>query len=357
MAYQEKQAAGTTGPVFIFAVVMVFLLLAAQYESWLMPLAIVLSVPTGVLGALLFVWGRGEANDVYSSVGLVMLVGLIAKNAILIVEFARQQRTEGKAIVEASIEAAHLRLRPILMTSFAFILGVVPLVLSSGAGPPAVYLWVTPCLAGCSSAHSSRCLWCRRYMSCSSGFEWRQPAAVAGGTAGPAIVHAADGSAMPAATLPGDGSSTPASDALRRLQESDDDAVDGFAVVAATLLAGCMLGPDYQRPTLPLPAQYRDAEPPAAGREAFSLADLQWFELFRDDSLQALVYTALQQNYDVRIAVARIMEAQAQLGITRSFLFPQLDGHGTISHDRISEERFLPPPARTKATHSYWASA
>jgi len=119
-----------------------------------------------------------------------------------------------------------------------------------------------------------------------------------------------------------------------------------FAAVAATVLAGCMLGPDYQRPTLPLPAQYRDAEPPAAGREAFSLADLQWFELFRDDSLQALVYTALQQNYDVRIAVARIMEAQAQLGITRSFLFPQLDVRGTASHDRISEERFLAAPGR-----------
>jgi outer membrane protein, multidrug efflux system len=119
----------------------------------------------------------------------------------------------------------------------------------------------------------------------------------------------------------------------------------GFAAVAATVLAGCMLGPDYQRPTLPLPAQYRDAERPAPGREAVSLADLQWFELFRDDSLQALVRTALQQNYDVRIAVARILEAQAQLGITRSFLFPQVDGRGTIARDRISEERFLAVPS------------
>jgi outer membrane protein, multidrug efflux system len=117
-----------------------------------------------------------------------------------------------------------------------------------------------------------------------------------------------------------------------------------LAAVAATLLAGCMLGPDYQRPTLPLPAQYRDAEPPAPGREAVSLADLQWFELFRDDSLQALVRTALQQSYDVRIAVARILEARAQLGITRSFLFPQLDANGTIARDRLSEERFLTPP-------------
>jgi outer membrane protein, multidrug efflux system len=118
-----------------------------------------------------------------------------------------------------------------------------------------------------------------------------------------------------------------------------------LAAVAMTVLAGCMLGPDYQRPTLLLPAQYRDAEPAAPGREAVSLANLQWFELFRDDSLQALVRAALQQNYDVRIAVARILEAQAQLGISRSFLFPQLDANGTIARDRISEERFLTTPS------------
>jgi outer membrane protein, multidrug efflux system len=115
--------------------------------------------------------------------------------------------------------------------------------------------------------------------------------------------------------------------------------------VAATVLAGCTLGPDYQRPTLPLPAQHRDAEPPPPGREAFSLADLQWFELFRDESLQALVRTAIQQNYDVRIAVGRILEAQAQLGVTRSFLFPQLDANGTVARDRLSEEAFLSAPS------------
>jgi hydrophobe/amphiphile efflux-1 (HAE1) family protein len=134
MAYQEKQAAGTTGPVFVFAIVMVFLFLAAQYESWFMPLGVILGVPLGVFGAMLFIWHGGAANDVYSSIGLVLLVGLIAKNAILIVEFAAQQRHEGKSIREAAIEAAHLRLRPILMTAFAFILGVVPLALSTGAG-------------------------------------------------------------------------------------------------------------------------------------------------------------------------------------------------------------------------------
>ena len=113
-----------------------------------------------------------------------------------------------------------------------------------------------------------------------------------------------------------------------------------FAAVAMTVLAGCMLGPDYQRPALSLPAQFRDAEPAAPGREAASLANLQWFQLFQDEALQGLINIALQQNYDVRLAVARILEAQAQLGFTRSFLFPQLDGNGLIARDRISEERF-----------------
>jgi outer membrane protein, multidrug efflux system len=117
------------------------------------------------------------------------------------------------------------------------------------------------------------------------------------------------------------------------------------AVVAMPVLAGCMLGPDYQRPMLLVPLQYRDAQPPAPGQEVVSLADLQWFQLFQDEALQDLVRTAVHQNYDMRIAVARILEAQAQLGITRSFLFPQVDGNGVIARDRISEERLITPPS------------
>src|SRR5262245_577443 len=108
-----------------------------------------------------------------------------------------------------------------------------------------------------------------------------------------------------------------------------------YAIVALFGLAGCMLGPDYQRPPLSLPAQFRDAETPATGPEFPSLANLAWFQLFQDEALQSLVTIALRQNYDVRLAVARMLEAQAQLGITRSFLFPQLDGNGIVSHDRI----------------------
>src|SRR6185503_5690087 len=108
--------------------------LAAQYEKWSLPLAVLLSVPFAFMGALLAVYLRGMPNDVYFQIGLVTLIGLSAKNAILIVEFASQQREQGKSIIEAAAEAARLRFRPILMTSFAFILGVLPLAISTGAG-------------------------------------------------------------------------------------------------------------------------------------------------------------------------------------------------------------------------------
>jgi HAE1 family hydrophobic/amphiphilic exporter-1 len=120
--------------VFGLAIVFVFLILAAQYESWTMPFMVLLAVPLALFGALGALWLRGLQIDVYSQIGFVMLIGLAAKNAILIVEFARRRREEGMEIVEAAMEAARLRLRPILMTAFAFILGVVPLMLATGAG-------------------------------------------------------------------------------------------------------------------------------------------------------------------------------------------------------------------------------
>jgi HAE1 family hydrophobic/amphiphilic exporter-1 len=114
--------------------VFVFLFLAAQYESWSMPFMVILAVPLALFGAVMALWVRGMQFDVYSQIGLVMLIGLSAKNAILIVEFARQRREHGLGIVAAAMEAGRLRLRPILMTAFAFILGVVPLMFASGAG-------------------------------------------------------------------------------------------------------------------------------------------------------------------------------------------------------------------------------
>lgn len=136
-AYQERLTSGSSHLAFAFGLVMVFLVLAAQYERWRLPLAVLLSVPFGVLGALLLVFLRGMPNDVYFQIGLVVLIGLTAKNAILIIEFAAHRRAAGMGATEAAIEAARLRLRPILMTSLAFILGVLPLVFSTGAGAAA----------------------------------------------------------------------------------------------------------------------------------------------------------------------------------------------------------------------------
>ncbi|HEV8599415.1 MAG TPA: multidrug efflux RND transporter permease subunit [Gemmatimonadales bacterium] len=133
-SYQERAAGGGGGLVIALGLIMVFLVLAAQYESWAIPFAVLLGIPFGVLGALLGAWLRGMANDVYFQVGMIAVMGLAAKNAILIVEFANELRAQGKSIRDAALTAARQRLRPILMTSFAFILGVSPLLIASGAG-------------------------------------------------------------------------------------------------------------------------------------------------------------------------------------------------------------------------------
>jgi multidrug efflux pump subunit AcrB len=134
ITYQELKAGSIAMVVFILAIVFVFLILAAQYESWSMPFMVLFAVPLALFGAFLALFVRGLQTDVYSQIGFVMLIGLSAKNAILIVEFAKRRRLEGLSIVDAAMEAARLRLRPILMTAFAFILGVVPLMVASGAG-------------------------------------------------------------------------------------------------------------------------------------------------------------------------------------------------------------------------------
>jgi len=133
-SYEEKLSGAQAAILLVFSLMAVFLCLAALYESWAIPVAVLLVVPLGILGALLGVWFRGMPNDVYFKVGLITVIGLSAKNAILIVEFAKDLQAEGKGLIEATLEACHLRFRPIVMTSLAFILGVLPLALASGAG-------------------------------------------------------------------------------------------------------------------------------------------------------------------------------------------------------------------------------
>jgi HAE1 family hydrophobic/amphiphilic exporter-1 len=136
MSYQENQAAEGIPPSAIFALslLFVFLILAAQYESWTLPFSVLFTTPVAVFGAFLGLSLRGMQNNLYAQIGLVMLIGLSAKNAILIVEFAKDEYEKGKSLIEATLTGAKLRLRPILMTAFAFILGTLPLAMATGSG-------------------------------------------------------------------------------------------------------------------------------------------------------------------------------------------------------------------------------
>ncbi len=151
-AFQEKRIGSSSANAFIFGMIIVFLILAAQFERWSLPLAVVMAVPYSILGALIAVYCRGFNNDIYFQIGLLVLVGLTAKNAILIVEFASQLMEEGMNAFDAAVEASKLRLRPIIMTSMAFILGVVPLATATGAGAAARQSMGTGVLGGMLAA-------------------------------------------------------------------------------------------------------------------------------------------------------------------------------------------------------------
>jgi HAE1 family hydrophobic/amphiphilic exporter-1 len=152
LSYQENKAAGTAGMIFALSLLVVFLILAALYESWSLPFTVLLSVPVAIFGAFAGLFLRHYDLDIYAQIGLVMLIGLAAKNAILIVEFARDEMAKGRGVVDAALEGAKLRLRPILMTSFAFILGCVPLAIASGSGAEGRKILGTVVVAGMLAA-------------------------------------------------------------------------------------------------------------------------------------------------------------------------------------------------------------
>jgi HAE1 family hydrophobic/amphiphilic exporter-1 len=150
MSFQEKKAQEgvPASAIFGLSVLCVFLIMAAQYESWSLPFSVLLGTPVAVFGAFAAIWLRGQVNNIFAQIGLIVLIGLAAKDAILIVAFAKTRHEQGKPLADAALEGARLRLRPILMTSFAFILGVVPLALSTGSGAIARQIMGTAVMGG-----------------------------------------------------------------------------------------------------------------------------------------------------------------------------------------------------------------
>ncbi len=179
-AYQEKRTGTSSVVAFVFAIIMVFLILAAQFEKWSLPLAVIMAVPFALSGALVAVLVRGMPNDIYFQIGLVTLVGLASKNAILIVEFASQKRAEGMGVLESAVEAARLRFRPIIMTSLAFVLGVVPLVLATGAGAAARRSMGTGVFGGMIAATFIATIFIPMFFTWLSGGKPAKPAGLSG---------------------------------------------------------------------------------------------------------------------------------------------------------------------------------
>src|SRR5213078_1858093 len=264
LTYQRILAGNTAVYVYPLCLLLVFLVLAAQYESFRLPLAIILIVPMCLLFAITGVWLKGGDNNIFTQIGLIVLVGLACKNAILIVEFAKHNQDHGKSPVDAAIEASRLRLRPILMTSIAFIAGVFPLVKSHGAGAEMRQAMGIAVFSGMIGVTLFGLFLTPVFYVTLMKLGWRKKPAAAPEPTGPAIGSA--GATAGAAVV-----------ALL------------FTVVSAN--AGPFtVGPDYKRPTNDVPASYKAAEL-GAWKEGRPLDDVpkgNWWEIFGDAALDEL---------------------------------------------------------------------
>jgi multidrug efflux pump len=300
LAYQQILAGNVALLIFPICVLFVFLVLAAQYESWVLPLAIILIVPMCLLSAITGVWLRGMDNNILTQIGFVVLVGLACKNAILIVEFAKDQQAEGKDRIAAAVEACRLRLRPILMTSFAFILGVVPLFVATGAGAEMLRALGTSVFSGMLGVTFFGLFLTPVFYVVIRWFAERK----------------------------------------REKPEPSSNHVGTVVAVALVpcllgLLSGCMLvGPDYKTPPTQMPAAFTNQA--QQGLETGAI-DASWWRGFRDQELNKLVELALASNHDLRVATARIREARALLSETTLDRYPTVTSEASFTRQRLSE--------------------
>ena len=273
-----------------------------------------------MVGAFLGLFGRGFALDVYAQIGLVMLIGLAAKNAILIVEFAKDAFERGQPLVDAALEGARLRLRPILMTSFAFIFGCVPLWIAQGAGAAGAADPGYDRHRGNARGDRHRHLLHTgplRGRGTSGRREAREDRA-AGAGPGPRGSVGVSGPKVLAIAL---------------------------TVLGPTSFTGCAVGPNYKHPSIPVPERFYGPERLA---EARSLADLPWWDVFDDAVLKGLVEEALRNGFDARLAAARVEEARARWGIARSQFFPSVGYEGGGQRTRLDQTVNASGAAETK---------
>jgi multidrug efflux pump len=299
LAYQQILAGNTALFIFPLCVLFVFLVLAAQYESWSLPLAVILIVPMCLLSAIVGLWLRGMDNNILTQIGFVVLVGLASKNAILIVEFAKSQQEAGKDRLAAAVEACRLRLRPILMTSFAFILGVLPLVVAEGAGAEMRRSLGTAVFAGMLGVTFFGLLLTPVFYVVIQGLIARRRERR---RVGRALLNGAK-------TL-------------------------GILLLFVLPFAGCTVGPDYKEPEAAMPSGFSNQQ-----QSGFSTLEPErgWWQGFNDETLDRLVERAVTRNHDLRIAAARLREARAlrfEAGLDR---FPVVTAGGSYTTERSSK--------------------
>lgn len=311
LTYQRILAGNTAVYVYPLCLLLVFLVLAAQYESFRLPLAIILIVPMCLLFAITGVWLKGGDNNIFTQIGLIVLVGLACKNAILIVEFAKHKQDEGgKSPFEAAIEASRLRLRPILMTSIAFIAGVFPLVKSHGAGAEMRQAMGIAVFSGMIGVTLFGLFLTPVFYVMLMKLGFKKKAAPVGEHKGPAL-----GSAGAVAGL------------------------TAMLLLVPSAKAGLLtVGPDYHHPTNAVAPEYKAVELGAwkQGRPLDNVPRGNWWEIFGDAKLNELEAQALASNQDLKAAVARVDQSRASARVARSEFLPNLNLDPSFSRQRFS---------------------
>jgi len=309
LTYQRILAGNTAVYIYPLCLLLVFLVLAAQYESFRLPIAIILIVPLCLLFAMAGVWLKHSDNNIFTQIGLIVLVGLACKNAILIIEFAKHKQDEGLSPFDAAIEACRLRLRPILMTSIAFIAGVFPLVIASGAGA-----------------------------------EMRQAMGIAvfSGMIGVTIFGLFLTPVFYVVLMKLGKQTNSATASAKQTPPSDGLGAKGavaMLLLSGLALTGCAVGPNYQRPATAVPSEYKSTNALGEWKEAVPLDHLPktaWWEVFGDTRLNELEQRAAAENQDLKAAIARVGQARATARLAGNSLIPSLDLNPSARRERYS---------------------